>query len=53
VALMMLGTMWYLLFNVIAGTQSIPSELFEAAQVYKLSPIQRWPTLSYPEFFLI
>ena len=41
VALMMLGTMWYLLFNVIAGVQSIPSELFEAAQVYKLSPIQR------------
>jgi NitT/TauT family transport system permease protein len=42
VALMMLGTMWYLLFNdVIAGTQSIPSELFEAAQIYKLSPTLR------------
>jgi len=40
VALMMLGTMWYLLFNVIAGSQSIPSELFEVAQVYKLSLIQ-------------
>jgi NitT/TauT family transport system permease protein len=51
VALMMLGTMWYLLFNVIAGAQSIPSELFEAAQVYKLSPIQRWKTLIIPGIF--
>ena len=51
VALMMLGTMWYLLFNVIAGAQSIPSELFEAAQVYKLSLIQRWKTLIIPGIF--
>jgi NitT/TauT family transport system permease protein len=51
VALMMLGTMWYLLFNVIAGAQSIPSELFEAAQVYKLSPIPRWKTLIVPGIF--
>jgi len=53
VALMMLGTMWYLLFNVIAGDQSIPSELFEAAQVYKLSPSQRWKNLILPGIFLI
>ena len=52
VALMMLGTMWYLLFNVIAGYQSIPSELFEAAQVYKLSLSQRWKTLILPGIFL-
>ena len=52
VALMMLGTMWYLLFNVIAGTQSIPSELFEATQVYKLSLSQRWKTLILPGIFL-
>jgi len=41
IALMMLGTMWYVLFNVIAGAQSIPSDLFEAARVYKLSRWQR------------
>ncbi|GFE69688.1 ABC transporter permease subunit [Chroococcus sp. FPU101] len=45
VALMMLGTMWYILFNVIAGAQSIPSDLFEAAKVYRLSLIQRWQTV--------
>ena len=51
VALRMLGTMWYLLFNVIAGAQSIPSELFEVAQVYKLSLIQRGKTLILPRNF--
>ncbi|OCQ95536.1 ABC transporter permease [Oscillatoriales cyanobacterium USR001] len=51
VALMMLGTMWYLLFNVIAGAQAIPSELFEAAKVYKLSLVQRWRSLILPGIF--
>ncbi|MBR8831927.1 MAG: hypothetical protein N5P05_002574 [Chroococcopsis gigantea SAG 12.99] len=51
IALMMLGTMWYILFNVIAGAQSIPSELFEAAKVYRLSTVQRWRTLILPGIF--
>lgn len=51
VALMMLGTMWYILFNVIAGAQSIPSDLFEAAKVYRLSLIQRWRTVILPGIF--
>ncbi|MEH2161058.1 MAG: ABC transporter permease subunit [Nostoc sp.] len=51
IALMMLGTMWYILFNVIAGAQSIPSDLIEAASVYKLSTLQRWRTLILPAIF--
>ncbi|CAD5933010.1 Taurine transport system permease protein TauC [Planktothrix tepida] len=51
VALMMLGTMWYILFNVIAGAQAIPSELFEAANIYKLSLIYRWKTVILPGIF--
>jgi NitT/TauT family transport system permease protein len=51
IALMMLGTMWYILFNVIAGAQSIPSDLIEAAWVYKLSTLQRWRTLILPAIF--
>ena len=51
IALMMLGTMWYLLFNVIAGAQSIPADLLEAAWVYKLSRVQRWRTLILPAIF--
>lgn len=51
VILMTLGSMWYILFNVIAGAQAIPSELFEAARVYKLSSLERWSTLILPGIF--
>jgi NitT/TauT family transport system permease protein len=51
IALMMLGSMWYVLFNVIAGAQAIPSELFEAATVYRLSLMQRWQTVILPSIF--
>lgn len=51
IALMMLGTMWYILFNVIAGAQAIPTELFEAATVYQLGTVQRWRTLILPGIF--
>jgi NitT/TauT family transport system permease protein len=43
--------MWYILFNVIAGAQAIPSELLEAAAIYKLSLIERWRTLILPGIF--
>jgi len=35
--LMMLGTQWYILFNVIAGAQSIPTNLKEASTIFHLS----------------
>lgn len=52
VALMMLGTMWYVLFNVIAGAQAIPAELFEVDAVYnKKSGLTRWRSLILPGIF--
>ncbi len=51
ILLMMLGTMWYILFNTIAGAQSMPSDLFEVAQIYKLSRWQRWQTVILPGIF--
>ena len=33
--LMILGTQWYILFNVIAGASAFPSDLSEAATLYK------------------
>jgi NitT/TauT family transport system permease protein len=51
IALMMMGSMWYILFNVIAGAQAIPSELFEAAIVYRLTQLQRWKTVILPGIF--
>jgi len=51
VALMLLGTQWYILFNVIAGAMAIPSDLKEAASVYKFTRWQRWTRLILPGIF--
>jgi NitT/TauT family transport system permease protein len=50
-ALMLLGTQWYILFNVIAGAMAIPSDLKEAAALYKFTTWQRWTTLILPGIF--
>ena len=51
VALMLLGTMWYILFNVIAGAMAIPGELREAAAVFRFRDVQQWRTLILPGIF--
>ncbi|MGO8760211.1 MAG: ABC transporter permease [Terracidiphilus sp.] len=51
VLLMLLGTQWYILFNVIAGAMAIPSDLKEAASVYHFTRWQRWTRLILPGIF--
>ena len=51
IALMLLGTQWYILFNVIAGAMSIPSDLKEASAVYHFTRWQRWTKLILPGIF--
>lgn len=51
IALMMLGTQWYILFNVIAGAMSIPNDLLEASAIYKLTGWQKWKALILPSIF--
>jgi NitT/TauT family transport system permease protein len=51
IALMLLGTQWYILFNVIAGAMAIPSDLKEAAAVFKFTRRQRWMRLILPGIF--
>ncbi len=51
VALMLLGTQWYILFNVIAGAMAIPGDLREAAAIYKLRGWRRWRKLLLPAIF--
>ncbi|HEY7388307.1 MAG TPA: ABC transporter permease subunit [Bryobacteraceae bacterium] len=51
IILMLLGTQWYILFNVIAGATAIPSELREAAMVFRFRRPQRWATLILPGIF--
>ena len=49
--LMVLGTQWYLLFNVIAGASSVPSELRYAAQNLGLTGWLRWRRYLLPAVF--
>ncbi|MDE2075469.1 MAG: ABC transporter permease subunit [Burkholderiales bacterium] len=49
--LMILGTQWYLLFNVIAGAASVPSELRLAAQNLGLTGWLKWRRYYLPAVF--
>jgi NitT/TauT family transport system permease protein len=51
IALMLLGTQWYILFNVIAGATAIPSDLKEVAQLFHFSQWQRWKIVILPGIF--
>ena len=49
--LMVLGTQWYILFNVIAGASALPGDLREAASIYKLKSWTWWRTFALPGIF--
>ena len=46
--LMVLGTQWYILFNVIAGASAFPTDLREAATLYRLRSPQWWRKVILP-----
>ncbi|HYA98029.1 MAG TPA: ABC transporter permease subunit [Methylomirabilota bacterium] len=49
--LMLLGTQWYIFFNVIAGAMAIPTDLKEAAAVFGFTTWERWRKLILPAIF--
>jgi len=51
IVLMLLGTQWYILFNVIAGAMAVPTDLKEATTVYHVTRWRRWRTLILPAIF--
>jgi NitT/TauT family transport system permease protein len=51
VLLMLLGTQWYLLFNIIGGASAIPQDLNYTAALLGLSRWERWRTLILPALF--
>ncbi|MFN9643698.1 MAG: ABC transporter permease [Cyanobacteriota bacterium] len=51
ILLMALGAQWYILFNAIAGAQTIPSDLREMADAVGLRGLQRWRRLILPGIF--
>ncbi|MBI5668312.1 MAG: ABC transporter permease subunit [Chloroflexi bacterium] len=51
VLLMLLGTQWYLLFNVIAGASAIPQDLKYTSALLGLKRWRRWRILILPALF--
>ena len=51
IALMLLGAQWYILFNVIAGAMAIPTDLKEAAGIFRFGSWDRWRKLILPGIF--
>jgi len=51
IILLLLGTQWYILFNVIAGAMAIPTDLKEASSLFRFSSAQRWRQLILPGIF--
>ncbi|HEY6465671.1 MAG TPA: ABC transporter permease subunit [Candidatus Acidoferrales bacterium] len=51
IVLMLLGTQWYILFNVIAGAIALPSDLKEVCGVFGFRTRDRWRELILPGIF--
>ena len=51
IVLLLLGTQWYILFNVIAGAIAIPTDLKECCTVFRLRGLERWKKLILPGIF--
>lgn len=51
IVLLLLGTQWYVLFNVIAGASALPTDLKEVCDVFGLSRLERWRKFILPGIF--
>ena len=51
VILMLMGTQWYILFNVIAGAMAIPEDLKAAAKTFGLKGWEKWKVVILPSIF--
>lgn len=51
IVLLLLGTQWYVLFNVIAGAMAIPTDLKEATEIFRFGRREKWQKLILPGIF--
>ena len=51
IVLMLMGTQWYVLFNVIAGATAIPQDLKYTSALLGMTRVERWRTLILPALF--
>jgi NitT/TauT family transport system permease protein len=49
--LLLLGTQWYILFNVIAGASALPTDLKEVCDIFRFGRLERWRELILPGIF--
>jgi NitT/TauT family transport system permease protein len=51
IALLLLGTQWYILFNVIAGAMALPTDLREVCDIFDFGSYERWRDFLLPGIF--
>jgi NitT/TauT family transport system permease protein len=51
--LMVLGTQWYILFNVVAGAAAFPGDLREAASNFRVNGFLWWRKVIIPGYFVL
>ncbi len=51
ILLLLLGTQWYILFNVIAGATAMPTDLQEVCRMFRFSRAERWRKFILPAIF--
>lgn len=51
ILLMLMGTQWYVLFNVIAGANAIPEDIKYTTKLLGIKGWQQWRTLTLPALF--
>ncbi len=51
ILLLLLGTQWYILFNIIAGATALPTDLKEVCGVFRMGKVERWRKLFLPGIF--
>jgi len=49
--MMVVGSQWYILYNVIGGTQAIPNELLEVGAIIKLNWLHKTMKIIFPAIF--
>jgi len=51
IVLMLMGTQWYILFNVMAGARAMPSDLKDVSKSFHFNRMQRFKWLNLPAVF--
>jgi NitT/TauT family transport system permease protein len=51
ILLLLLGTQWYILFNVIAGASAMPTDLKEVCRLFRFGRLERWRKFILPAIF--